>query len=213
MARRDRSRLRQTYPGPNPEDNQQMLQDIKDTIESHSTEKLANQSSSPVSDREMRSEKQERPESRDGRERERRSPPSDREQASPGSTPRAQQNRSTPTKQLTQSSDRNKQQLRDIRRSLRPYHRSDPGLHSVGKEQANKTMLEQLISLGHSEVRDSLQPAKAVLLIIVAGLARCIASCLLAFIARCRSKPCLAWYFFCMHFGGVCMCSIHQIAS
>ena len=154
MARRER-RLRQTYPGPNPEDNQQMLQDIKDTIESHSTEKPGK--SSPGADRDMRSEKQERPESsrdrvdKSGRDRERRSPPSDREQASPGTTPRAQQNRSTPTKHITQSSDRNKQQLRDIRRSLRPYHRSDPGFH-VGKEQANQAMLEQLISLGHSEV-------------------------------------------------------------
>ena len=150
MARRER-RLRQTYPGPNSEDNQQMLQDIKDTIESHSsTEKLGK--SSPTSDKEMRSEKQERPESRDRDNRERRSPPSDREQASPGSTPRAQQNRSTPTKHLTQSSDRNKQQLRDIRRSLRPWHRSDPGFH-YSKDQVNKTMLEQLVSLGYSEVR------------------------------------------------------------
>ncbi len=153
MARRDRRLMRQTYPGPNQEDNQQMLQDIKDTIEYHSsTEKLGK--SSPG---EMRSEKQEKPEPKDrdklSRDRERRSPPSDREQASPGTTPRAQQNRSTPTKHLTQqSSDRNKQQLRDIRRSLRPYHRSDPGFHS-GKDQANKAMLEQLISLGHSEVR------------------------------------------------------------
>ena len=150
MARRER-RLRQTYPGPNPEDNQQMLQDIKDTIESHSS----TGKSSPSSDREMRGEKQERPESRDrersSKDRERRSPPSDREQSSPGSTPRAQQNRSTPTKHLNQSSER-QQQLRDIRRSLRPWHRSDPGFH-YSKDQVNKAMLEQLISLGHSEVR------------------------------------------------------------
>lgn len=150
MANRRERRHRQTYPGPNPEDNQQMLQDIKDSIES--VEKAGR--SSADSEREMRTEKQperERPESRDrAQSRERRSPPNDREQASPGTQQRSQHNRSTPTKQFV-SSDRNKQQLKDIRRSLRPYARSDPGFH-VAKDQANKAMLEQLISLGHSEV-------------------------------------------------------------
>lgn len=166
MAKRERERRhRQTYPGPNPEDNQQMLQDIKDSIlESHSEEN--NGRSSAGSDREMRGEKlleRERPESRDREQsRERRSPPSssaaaagEREQASPG-TPRSQQNRSaTPTKQMGQ--DKNKQQLRDIRRMLRPYARSDPGFHLANRDQANKSMLEQLISLGHSEVGACMQ--------------------------------------------------------
>lgn len=160
MARRER-RHRQTYPGPNPEDNQQMLQDIKHSIETHSGGEKAGRSSAG-SEAEMRTEKsldRERPESRDREQsRERRSPPaasaSDREQASPGTTPRAQQNRSTPTKQLTQlNSDRNKQQLREIRRMLRPFVRSDPGLNAA-KDHVNKTMLEQLISLGYSEVSE-----------------------------------------------------------
>ena len=148
MARREK-RHRQTYPGPNPEDNQQMLRDIKDSIESHSSEKVGR--SSAGSEREMRGEKQERerPESRDREQsKERRSPPSDREQASPGTTPRTQQSRSTPTKQLNSERSR---QLREIRRALRPFHRSDPGF-PVAKDQVNKTMLDQLINLGHSEV-------------------------------------------------------------
>lgn len=157
MARRER-RHRQTYPGPNPEDNQQMLQDIKHTIETHSSgEKVGRSGSSAGSEAEMRTVDRERPESRDKEQsRERRSSPpastsSDREQASPG-TARAQQNRSTPTKQLNQlNSDRNKQQLREIRRMLRPFVRSDPGLNAA-KDHVNKSLLEQLIGLGYSEV-------------------------------------------------------------
>lgn len=149
MARR---RPRQkTYPGPNPEDNQQMLQDIKDSIaiETPSTDKVGRSTSSAGSD-EMRTER-ERPESRGESKRERRSPPGDQEQASPGSTPRSQQNR-TPTKQLGQlNSERNKKQLKEIRRSLRPWVRSDPGFHA-SRDAVNSSMLEHLISLGHSEV-------------------------------------------------------------
>ena len=169
MASRRERRHRQTYPGPNPADNRQMVQDIKDSILQASSESLTSNGekekpavnrSSTGSEREMRGEKsfdRDRPESRDSRER--KSPLSDREQASPGATPRAamQQNpnRATPTKQISQpNSDRNKQ-LRAIRISLRPYdkyaRRSDPGFHAA-IEQVNKTMLEQLISYGHSEV-------------------------------------------------------------
>ena len=158
MASRRERRHRQTYPGPNPEDNQQMLQDIKQTIEIHSGGEKVGRSSAG-SEAEMRTTENlldgERPESRDREQsRERRSPPAsgDREQASPGAA-RAQQNRSTPTKQLTQlNSDRNKQQLREIRRMLRPFVRSDPGLNA-SKDLVNKSMLDQLISLGYSEVR------------------------------------------------------------
>lgn len=159
MANRRRPRQK-TYPGPNPEDNQQMLQDIKDSIaiETHPNDKVGRSTSSAGSD-EMRTERPaERPESRDKEQSRSRldsrgSPPSDREQASPGTPPRSQQNsRSTPTKQLTQLNvDRNKKQLREIRKSLRPWVRSDPGFHAA-KDQVNMNMLEQLISLGHSEV-------------------------------------------------------------
>lgn len=153
MARRERRPRQKTYPGPNPEDNQQMLQDIKDSIaiETHSTDKVGRSASSAGSE-EMRTER-ERPESRGDREsrRERKSPPG--EHASPGSTPRSQQNRSTPTKQLGQlKSERNKKQLRDIRKSLRPWVRSDPGFHASRDDPVNSNMLDHLISLGHSEV-------------------------------------------------------------
>jgi hypothetical protein len=160
-VRRERRPRQKTYPGPNPEDNQQMLQDIKDSIATDSSADKV--SSRPVSSgglEEMRTERpleRERPESRDREQssrRERRSPPSDREQASPGttSTQRSQQNRSTPTKQLTQfNSERNQKQLREIRKSLRPWVKSDPGFHS-SKDQVNPSMLDQLISMGHSEV-------------------------------------------------------------
>lgn len=162
-VRKERRPRQKTYPGPNPEDNQQMLQDIKDSIATDSS----SSNSRPISSgglEDMRTERsldRERPESRGleqgGGRRERRSPPGDREQASPSgtATPRSQhqqQNRSTPTKQLTQlNSDRNQKQLREIRKSLRPWVKSDPGFHS-SKDQVNITMLEQLISLGHSEV-------------------------------------------------------------
>lgn len=157
MARRERRHRQKTYPGPNPEDNQQMLQDIKDSISIETSGSDRVEHSSAGSEKEMRVERpleRERPESRDkeqSRDRERKSPPSDRDQASPGTTPRSQ-NRSTPTKQLGQ--ERNQQKLREIRRSLRPFRtfaRSDPGFH-VPKDQVSGAMLDQLISLGHSEV-------------------------------------------------------------
>lgn len=156
--RKDRRPRQKTYPGPNPEDNQQMLQDIKDSIVS--TDHKTSRPTSSAGSEEMRTERpldRERPESRDREQsssskRERRSPPGDREQASPGTTARSQQNRSTPTKQLSQVNlDRNQKQLREIRKSLRPWVKSDPGFPSA-KDQVNHSMLDHLISLGHSEV-------------------------------------------------------------
>ena len=165
-SRRTERKHRQTFPGPNPADNQQMVQDIKDSIassgslsdkkkESESGAVGGGPSSSAGSEREMKGEKladRERPESRDMEQsKERRSPQSDREQTSPGATPRTSQNRATPTKQLDQ---KHRQQLRDIRKTLHPWCKSDPGL-AMGKEKVNKAMLEQLINLGHSEVSSS----------------------------------------------------------
>ncbi len=164
MASRPRAdrKHRQTYPGPNPADNQQMVQDIKESIASSGSlsekkntgeSKASNGPSSSVdSDKEMKGEKvleRERPPSRDlEQSKDRRSPLSDREQTSPGATPRVAQNRATPTKQLD---PKRRQQLRDIRKTLHPWCKSDPGL-AGGKEKVNKVMLEQLINLGHSEV-------------------------------------------------------------
>ena len=172
MASRSRAerKHRQTFPGPNPADNQQMVQDIKESIASSGSlgdkKKAADlrgggcsgPSSSAGSDKEMRGEKadRERPESRDMEQsKERRSPQSDREQSSPGATPRAPQNRATPTKQLD---PKHRQQLREIRKTLHPWCKSDPGFAVVGKEKVNRAMLEQLINLGHSEVSQALLP-------------------------------------------------------
>ena len=158
--RRDR-RFRQTFPGPDSGDNQQMLQDIKDTLDSRGQQQQQQQQHSgsaqqKPSDRNVtnNSERErERPESRDREQSSsRRSPPSEGPSpanASPGTTPRMQQNR-TPTKQHT---DRTKQQLAKIRRQIRPYHAySDPGFHAA-RDKVNKKMLEHLISLGYNEVR------------------------------------------------------------
>lgn len=170
MARRDK-RQRQTFPGPNPSDNQQMLYDIRSTLDSqNSTKAQATSTASTVSDREWSVPAQgshtsidrdmrdrERPESAD-KEQSRRSPPSDRDQAltvsaSPGSTPRMQQNRSTPTKQI--GSHGTKEKLREIKKSLRPFRGpfaySDPGFHAA-KDKVNKAMLKELICLGYNEV-------------------------------------------------------------
>ena len=167
MARRDK-RQRQTFPGPNPGDNQQMLYDIRTTLDSqNSTKAQATSTASTVSDREWSVPAQgshtsidrdmrdrERPESAD-KEQSRRSPPSDRDQAltasaSPGTTPRMQQNRSTPTKQLV--SHGTKEKLREIKKSLRPFAYSDPGFHAA-KDKVSKTMLKELIGQGYNEVR------------------------------------------------------------
>ena len=129
-SRRPERKHRQTYPGPNAADNQQMLQDIKDSItSSHRGREGSNGSSghstSAGSEKEMKGERQ--PETWDVSTEQRRSPQTER-----------------PTKQF--HSDKNRQHLRDIRQSLRPFFKSD------GNEKVNKHMLEQLISLGLKEV-------------------------------------------------------------
>ncbi len=158
MAKRDK-RQRQTFPGPNPSENQQMLDDIRTTL---GTNAQATSTASTVSDREgsagpaqaYNSDREVR--DRDREESSRRSPPSDRELtgASPSNTPRMQtqqnSNRSTPTKQL--SSHGTKEKLREIKKSLRPFANSDPGLNHPAKDKVNKSMLERLICLGYNEV-------------------------------------------------------------
>ena len=167
-SRREK-KFRQTYPGPNSADNQQMLHDIKETLDNHERAQVVTAAASTTagSERERAlaatssgsgsgSEREMRTEPAGGRDSSRRSsPPSDREHAasgSPGATHRAQQNRSTPTKQLG-SSDRHKQTMREIRKQLRPFASSDPGFHPA-RDQVNKKMLEQLINYGYNEVRE-----------------------------------------------------------
>ena len=176
-SRREK-KFRQTYPGPNSADNQQMLQNIKDTLDNHQRAQVATAaaSTSAGSERErslaagttssgsgsagsgserdysMKTDYSTTGGGRDisGR---RSSPPSDREHhGSPGATPRMPpQSRSTPTKQLGSSSDWNKQTMKEIKKQLRPFASSDPGFHPA-RDRVNKKMLMQLINYGYNEV-------------------------------------------------------------
>ena len=156
MAKREKKH-RQTYPGPNSADNQQMMQDIRETLENHQRRARAVQDETATTGGQQTvpadrsSVEQERPDSRERDQTRRSSPPSEltASNGSPNMTPRMQQNRSTPTKQL--ASNRTKRQLATIRRSLKPFAYSDPGFHAA-KDKVNKRMLEELISLGHNEV-------------------------------------------------------------
>ena len=178
-SNRREKKFRQTYPGPNSADNQQMLQDIKDTLDNHQRAQIATvaASTTATSERErslglaatttssgsassgssdtMRIDQT----TTAGRDMSRRSsPPSDREahaiSGSPSTTQRATaQNRATPTKQLASSaSDWNKQTMKEIKKQLRPFASSDPGFHPA-RDRVNKKLLMQLINYGYNEVR------------------------------------------------------------
>lgn len=136
MSRRDK-KLRQTFPGPNAADNQQMLQDIKQTLGDHQKNEPA--SLPPADQMNKRS-----------------SPPTELPtSSSPSIGNRTPASRLTPTKQL--AAHETKQKLAQIRQSIKPYgprnSASDPGFHAA-KEKVNKKMLDELISLGHSEVSE-----------------------------------------------------------
>ena len=135
MSRRDK-KFRQTYPGPDTADNQQMLQDIKQTLENH--QKDEQPSSTAVDQMNKRS-----------------SPPTDvPTSSSPSILNRAPASRLTPTKQL--AAHETKQKLAKIRQSIKPYgpraSSSDPGFNAA-KDKVNKKMLDDLVALGHNEVR------------------------------------------------------------
>ncbi len=153
MARREK-KFRQTYPGPNSADNQQMLQDIRSTLGQQSTAGSGTASGSPA-ERLERSDSKERERERKREQTRRSSPPSElNSSGSPGTTPRMQPSRSTPTKQLESNSNRKRErQLAKIRKSLKPFAYSDPGFHTA-REKVNMKMLEELISLGYNEVRN-----------------------------------------------------------
>lgn len=163
--KRDRKQ-RQTYPGPNSADNQQMLRDIRHTLDQHQrdirtpTPTSAAATCSTV-------------ERQDSREREhlRRSPPSEAGGSGGGGSgsPRVQpQNRAASSSSSSssssaaaavppaskQNSSNRKRQLATIRRSLRPFAsaHSDPGFQTA-REMVDKRALEELISLGYNEVR------------------------------------------------------------
>lgn len=157
MERRKEKKHRQTYPGPNTADNQQMLQDIRETLQLTTT--AATTGTPTASERSA-------PERADSKEREHRrpSPPGE---VSGAASPRMQ-NRGTshtPTKHLSasQSSHRahqntvRKQNLEKIRRDLQQFkgreRLSDPGFHHPSKDTVDKKMLEELINTyGYSEV-------------------------------------------------------------
>lgn len=146
--KRDRKQ-RQTYPGPNSADNQQMLRDIRHTLDQHQRDI---RTPTPTSAALVATV-----ERQDSREREylRRSPPS--ETTSGNGSPRVQQqNRASSAAPAGKqnSSSRTKRQLATIRRSLRPFAstHSDPGFHTA-RDMVDKRALEELISLGYNEVR------------------------------------------------------------
>ena len=175
-SRREK-KFRQTYPGPNSADNQQMLQNIKDTLDNHQRAQVTTAAASTTagSERErslaatttssgsassgssdMRTD---HTASSGGRDMSRRSsPPSDREavavSGSPGTNQRAPAgSRATPTKQLGSSlaSEWNKQTMKEIKKQLRPFASSDPGFHPA-RDRVNKKLLVQLINFGYNEV-------------------------------------------------------------
>ena len=176
-SNRREKKFRQTYPGPNSADNQQMLQNIKDTLDNHQRAQVATAAVSTTagSERERSlgiaatttssgsassgSSDTMRTDHTSGRDTSRRSsPPSDREayavSGSPSTSQRASaQNRATPTKQLASSaSDWNKQTMKEIKKQLRPFASSDPGFHPA-RDRVNKKLLMQLINVGYNEVR------------------------------------------------------------
>lgn len=165
MANRREKKFRQTYPGPNSADNQQMLQDIKDTLDHHQRAQVVTAATSTIAGNEREglaaatssgSGSGSKVEMRTDHPRDtsrRSSPPSDREHGtngSPGTAQRMQPSRSTPTKQLG-SSDWNKLTMREIKKSLRPFASSDPGFHPA-RDRVNKKMMMQLINYGYNEV-------------------------------------------------------------
>lgn len=177
-SNRREKKFRQTYPGPNSADNQQMLQNIKDTLDHHHRAQVVTAAASTTagSERErslaatttssgsagsgssdMRTDHT--TSSSGGRDMSRRSsPPSDREVVavcgSPGTSQRASAgSRATPTKQLGSSSasEWNKQTMKEIKKQLRPFASSDPGFHPA-RDRVNKKLLVQLINYGYNEV-------------------------------------------------------------
>ena len=172
-SNRREKKFRQTYPGPNSADNQQMLQDIKDTLDNHQRAQIATAAASTTagSERERSvglaatttssgsassgSSDMMRTDHAGGRDTSRRSsPPSDREtyavSGSPSTSQRASaQNRATPTKQF--ASDWNKQTMKEIKKQLRPFASSDPGFHPA-RDRVSKKLLMQLINYGYNEV-------------------------------------------------------------
>lgn len=164
MERRKEKKHRQTYPGPNSADNQQMLQDIRETLQLNpgtSTTGTPTGSERSAPERADSKEREHRGESERVR---RQSPPGE---VSGAASPRMQNRGSshTPTKHISsaQSSHRahqntvRKQNLEKIRRDLQPFkgreRLSDPGFHHPSKDTVDRKMLEELINTyGYSEV-------------------------------------------------------------
>lgn len=170
--KRDRKQ-RQTYPGPNSADNQQMLRDIRHTLDQHQRDI---RTPTPTSSVALVATVERQDSSRE-REHLRRSPPSEAGGGggSAGSgSPRVQpQSRAAASSATTtaaatssvpatttaaggkQNSSNRKRQLATIRRSLRPFAsaHSDPGFHTA-RDMVDKRALEELISLGYNEVRE-----------------------------------------------------------
>ena len=167
MEKRKEKKFRQTYPGPNTADNQQMLQDIRETLLTtgdRGAPATAAGSERSVPERADSKEREQRGEAERAR---RQSPPVEFSgTASPRMQNRERGASHTPTKHLSsaQSSHRahqssvRKQNLEKIRRDLQPFkgreRLSDPGFHHPSRDTVDRRLLDELITTyGYSEVR------------------------------------------------------------
>ena len=115
------------YSGMNQADNEKVLNDIRVKLAAHQKDsERKSVTPSPVTIRETAT------------------PSPISELTSPGSS-------RSKLKASGSGRSRHKVKMDQIRNSLKPHHRSDPGFHSPS-DQVNQEMLKQLISRGYDEV-------------------------------------------------------------
>ena len=114
-------KARKIYPGVNQTDNEQVLENIRVTLAAHQRESVT---PSPITVRETAT------------------PSPIPEMTSPGSV----RSKSKPPGQ-----GNHKMQMAQIRNTLKPHHRSDPGFNLL-PDQVNLEMLQGLIMNGYDEV-------------------------------------------------------------
>ena len=182
-SNRREKKFRQTYPGPNSADNQQMLQDIKDTLDHHQRAQIATTtqvasererslglaatttSSGSASSGGSSADTMRIADHTAGRDMSRRSsPPSDRGEAAHGAvsgspsttqraTAQAQSSRATPTKQLASSASDWNKQTMKEIKKQLRPFASSDPGFHPARDGVNKKLLMQLINFGYNEVR------------------------------------------------------------